>query len=198
MARAALTQDPVGSLGITLGGSFEPGKSFTITAYVRNPVPDQTLTLELPPGLERIGSTDVVKLLPGAPGQTYLVTWQAKVLKTGDFPVRVKSSNGLVATKTINISKTEELVGKFNMGLEGAFNPGEVFEVVATVPEPQPKQTLTLTLPAGLQALDKPATKPVPAGKEPILAPGRSWSRSRASIRSRWPRARARYSPRRS
>ena len=27
--------DPGGTLGITLGGSFEPGEAFTVTAYVQ-------------------------------------------------------------------------------------------------------------------------------------------------------------------
>src|SRR5262249_42566941 len=40
-----------GRVQLALGGSFEPGKRFTVTAYVNDPAPGQSLTLELPPGM---------------------------------------------------------------------------------------------------------------------------------------------------
>ena len=35
------------------GGSFDPGRTFTITAYVDGPFEGQSLTLQLPQGIER-------------------------------------------------------------------------------------------------------------------------------------------------
>ncbi len=40
-----------GKLGITVGGSFQPGGVFTVTAYVKDPVPGQKIKLSLPRGL---------------------------------------------------------------------------------------------------------------------------------------------------
>src|SRR5262249_36772771 len=39
-----------GHVAAEFGGSFEPGKKFTITAYVEGPVDGQNLTLQLPQG----------------------------------------------------------------------------------------------------------------------------------------------------
>jgi hypothetical protein len=38
-------------LGITVGGSFQPGRLFTVTAYVKDPVEGQKIKLRLPGGL---------------------------------------------------------------------------------------------------------------------------------------------------
>src|SRR5207249_2988492 len=40
-----------GAVSIGLSGSFEPGKAFTITAYVSDPGSSQALRLELPEGM---------------------------------------------------------------------------------------------------------------------------------------------------
>ena len=39
-----------GKLGLSVGGSFTPGGRISVTAYVNNPKPGQTVTLTLPKG----------------------------------------------------------------------------------------------------------------------------------------------------
>ena len=39
---------------MALGGSFEPKKQFTVAVHVDDPLPGQTVSLELPPGMERV------------------------------------------------------------------------------------------------------------------------------------------------
>jgi len=94
-----------GRVHVSLGGSFEPHKLFTITAFVEDPLPGQTLTLELPKGMERVEGKELQPV--PAPGDTGagLVLWKARVLETGTFPLRVRSSNGVTTTKIITISQ---------------------------------------------------------------------------------------------
>jgi hypothetical protein len=142
-------------IGITLGGSFEPGEAFTVTAYVQNPVNGQTLTLEVPNGLERLEGQQVEKVPPPAQGSnnTSIVTWKVKVLQTGTFPLKVVSSTGQSQTKTISIARPEaEGERRLKVDLTGSFEPGQEFSVKArleamgqpTIPEAK------LSLPAGL------------------------------------------------
>jgi hypothetical protein len=141
-----------GKLGITLGGSFEPGQYFTVTAYVNNPVPKQTLTLELPEGLKAEGATKVLVPRPAGKPPTSVVTWRAKVLRTGEFRIRVRSSTGLAQSKTILIARGEEPdPGKLALKLTGPFEPGKSFAVEAEVIGPAPEQKLRLELPGGLE-----------------------------------------------
>ncbi len=153
-----------GRLGITLGGSFEPGQVFTVTAYVNNPVPNQTLTLDVPQGLQiQNPATVVVPPAQGAP-PTSVVTWNTKVLQTGEFRIKVRSSTGVSQSKTITIARPEGPTGgKLAMELLAAsFEPGQTFTVVGSVTAPVPNQTLTLNLPKGLERVEGPETAPVP------------------------------------
>jgi cyclophilin family peptidyl-prolyl cis-trans isomerase len=84
---------------LVLGGSFAPAKLFTITAFVDFPVQGQTLTLELPAG---------VKLMEGKETQPVpdsmaasVVLWKARVLRPGEFSVKVRSSTGTERSQTI-------------------------------------------------------------------------------------------------
>jgi len=96
-----------GKVQVTLGGSFEPGKLFNITAYVEDPPPGQTLTLELPPGMERIEGKELQPVpAPGADG-TSIVVWKARVQRIGEHALRVRSSTGVTQTKLITISQAE-------------------------------------------------------------------------------------------
>jgi hypothetical protein len=149
-----------GKLGITLGGSFEPGQVFTVTTYVTNPVPGQVLTLELPPGLEVQG--DARATVPAGQGSppTSIVTWKAKVLQTGEHRIRVASSTGISQSKTITISPSN--AGRFTLALDGSFEPGQAFNVRATVTDPPAGQTLTLKLPPGLERVGGQEIEKVP------------------------------------
>jgi hypothetical protein len=94
-----------GRVNLALGGSFEPNKQFTITAYVEDPLPGQTLTLELPKGMERVEGKELQPVPPPGDEGAGLVLWKARVLETGTFPLRVRSSNGLTLTRHITISR---------------------------------------------------------------------------------------------
>ncbi|HWY86395.1 MAG TPA: hypothetical protein VNX28_06710 [Gemmataceae bacterium] len=98
-----------GRFNLVLGGSFEPGKLFTIAAYVQDPALGQSLTLELPPGMERVEGKEIQPVAPAAEERPQsMVLWKARVLRTGRFPLRVRSSTGLTQTKLISITSAEE------------------------------------------------------------------------------------------
>jgi hypothetical protein len=94
-----------GRVSLALGGSFEPNKLFTITALVDDPAPNQALTLELPAGLERVEGRDIQPVPPPADGATSMVLWKARVLRMGDFEIKVRSSTGVTQVKHVSIQK---------------------------------------------------------------------------------------------
>jgi hypothetical protein len=150
-----------GKLGITLGGDFEPGQVFTVTTYVTNPIPGQTVELSLPEGLQ---NQDQARLpVPDGKGAppTSIVTWKVKVLQTGEFRIRVTSSSGISQSKTITIARASG--GHFTLTLDGSFAPGETFSAKAQVAEPLPGQTLKLILPPGLERVGGQESEAVPA-----------------------------------
>jgi hypothetical protein len=166
------SSDPGGRLGITLGGNFEPGESFLATTYVQNPLRGQSLTLDLPPGLERIEGQATQNVPPPTDGRS-IVTWRVKVLQTGSFVIKVDSSNGLSAAKEIRIYRPEGFPSaQLSMDLAGSFEPGQSFTVEAklTSPDFAPMQLPALKLPEGLIELSGPVTKaaPGPDGKGSI------------------------------
>jgi hypothetical protein len=102
----ATNPDNDGAVSLALGGSFEPKKSFTITAYVDDPTPHQSLTLELPAGMERLEGKEV-QAVPAADASTAtsVVLWKARVLRPGNYEIKVRSSNGVTKSKHISISE---------------------------------------------------------------------------------------------
>ncbi len=104
----AIAPESEGRFNLVLGGSFEPGKLFTVAAYVQDPAAGQALTLELPPGMERVEGKEIQPVSPaGEERAQSLVLWKARVLKTGEFPLRVRSSTGLTQSKLITVSRVE-------------------------------------------------------------------------------------------
>ncbi|MBI3412277.1 MAG: hypothetical protein HY040_28495 [Planctomycetes bacterium] len=92
-----------GRVSVGLSGSFEPGKSFTITATVEDPVPGQALTLELPDGMQLLEGKERQPVpTPGESG-TSLVLWKARVAQLGDHELRIRSSTGVTQVKNISI-----------------------------------------------------------------------------------------------
>jgi hypothetical protein len=94
-----------GLVDVALGGSFEPGKQFTVTAYVSDPGPGQSLTLEVADGMALVegkAQQSVPELREGEVQS--VVMWQARVLRTGEFNVRVRSSTGVTHGKTITVA----------------------------------------------------------------------------------------------
>jgi hypothetical protein len=94
-----------GKVILALGGSFEPGKLFNITAYVEDPSPGQSLTLELPPGMERIEGKEIQPVPAPTEDGKSIVLWRARVARTGEYALRVRSSMGVTHTKVITISR---------------------------------------------------------------------------------------------
>ena len=93
------SSDPTGKLALTWNGDFEVGKEFSVTAYVKDVVQSQTLTLDLPAGLECVGGqeTVLVPLPAGAKtGDTSVITWKIKASQAGKHLVTVRSSTGIV------------------------------------------------------------------------------------------------------
>jgi hypothetical protein len=98
----ALGPESEGRFTVALGGSFEPGKQFTIAATVVDPAPGQVLTLELPPGMERLEGKEMQPVENER--EHSMVLWKARVLQPGVFPLRIRSSTGITQTKTISVS----------------------------------------------------------------------------------------------
>src|SRR6185369_14263915 len=100
-----------GKVNVDLGGTFEPGKQFTVTAYVDDPIDGQSLTLEVPAGLQRVeGKATQAVPLASDKGQS-IVVWKVKVDKLGSYPIKVRSSNGV----TYNTQLTIETAAKGEM-----------------------------------------------------------------------------------
>jgi hypothetical protein len=104
-----------GRVTLAFGGSFAPRKVFTVTAYVDDPVEGQSLALELPAGMEPVEGKAIQPV--SAPGETGrgVVYWKARVLRPGEYPVRIRSSNGVTQTRTITITPAPAAEG----GLKG-------------------------------------------------------------------------------
>jgi hypothetical protein len=102
----ATSPENEGRVNLALGGSFEPGKRFNVTAYVTDPAPGQSLTLELPPGMTLVEGK-VCQPVPELTGnETHsLVMWRARVLRAGEFPLRVRSSTGVTRGKTVTVTR---------------------------------------------------------------------------------------------
>jgi hypothetical protein len=97
-----------GRVSLNLGGSFEPGKLFSIAALVQDAAPGQTLALELPAGMERVEGAERQPVPANNDDGNSLVMWKARVLQTGEFTVRVRSSTGTTQAKIIRISRPGE------------------------------------------------------------------------------------------
>lgn len=95
-----------GLVKLVLGGSFEPGKRFDISAYISDPAQGQSVTLELPDGMTLVEGKEC-QPVPALQGEelTSLVLWRARVLRPGQYTVRVRSSTGVTQGKLITITQ---------------------------------------------------------------------------------------------
>jgi hypothetical protein len=105
-----------GRVNLELGGSFEPGHEFTITAYINDPLESQALTLELPAGLELIQGRVTQPVPPADDTGSSVVLWKARVAKLGSHTFKIRSSNGVEYKTKLTIeeapkgTKTSQLV----------------------------------------------------------------------------------------
>jgi len=97
-----------GQYEVKLGGSFEPGKLFSVTALVSDPSPGQALTLELPDGIEAVEGRAVQPVPPPPADQANsVVMWKARVMRPGSFPLNIRSSTGPTQTKIVTVEKAQ-------------------------------------------------------------------------------------------
>jgi hypothetical protein len=97
-----------GKVSISFGGSFEPNKTFTVTAYVDDPIEGQSLALQLPPGMERVDGKDI-QTVPQPSGESHsVVMWRCRVREMGTFPIRIRSSNGVTQTRVVTVAPGQD------------------------------------------------------------------------------------------
>lgn len=101
----AVAPESEGRFQLSLGGNFEPGKIFTISALVADPAHGQTLTLELPRGIERLEGKETQPVGALADDQEFgTVLWKARVREPGDHTIRIHSSTGVTQSKIISVT----------------------------------------------------------------------------------------------
>jgi hypothetical protein len=101
----ALPLEGEGRVKLVLGGSFQPGKRFDVTAYVTDPIPGQSLTLQLPKGMKLVEGPQTQPVPePVGDEPATLVRWSGQVLRAGSFPLHVRSSSGVTQSKTIRVA----------------------------------------------------------------------------------------------
>lgn len=101
----AVAAESEGRFQTALGGSFEPGRTFTVSALVADPAVGQTLTLELPEGLKRVEGREIQPVAPlTLDNETSTVLWKCSVMKPGEYTLRIRSSTGVTQTKVITVS----------------------------------------------------------------------------------------------
>jgi hypothetical protein len=97
-----------GELGLTLGGSFRPGRAFTVTAYVKNAKPGQKVKLILPVGLsldDRPGTPKQSEELVIDKGSDLgQVSWRVLAGAEGEYHVEVVSGT-FQASQLVRIRK---------------------------------------------------------------------------------------------
>jgi hypothetical protein len=98
-----------GNMGVTVGGSFEENVPFTVTAYITNPKPAQTLELILPDGLRLVkgGRAKVAVPAPPSGKNISVITWRVNPLRRGGFTLRVQSSTGPALARVITITERQ-------------------------------------------------------------------------------------------
>jgi hypothetical protein len=128
-------------------------------------LPGQAMTLStLPKGLDPVAGAVRQGLGPPNPEGVSTAIWKVKIGDVGRFPIRVVSSTGVAMTKTLIINRGEIGPGKIEMGLAGDIGVGKdkKFQVIATVTDPVPNQSVNLVLPPELVRLSDSAIKQVP------------------------------------
>jgi hypothetical protein len=96
-----------GRLGLSVGGSFTPGGDLSVTAYINNPAPGQTVTLTLPEGFQLADGGGLTRPAPAldytSASRQSPVTWTVKAGRPGDYTLTAESSNGAAQSKKVTI-----------------------------------------------------------------------------------------------
>ncbi|GEM_PF-945808 len=83
---------------------YRVGSVFTITAHVEHPVRGQALTLELPPGLERVEGKEIQPVAAFSEINASFVVWRVRGVRPGDYDCVVRSNIGMVQSKKIKVT----------------------------------------------------------------------------------------------
>jgi hypothetical protein len=102
----AVSAENEGRFQMNLGGSFEPGKIFTVAAVIADPALGQTLTLELPTkGIQRLEGKELQAVGALNDDQEYsTVLWKCRVTDPGEYNIGIRSSTGITETKIVTIT----------------------------------------------------------------------------------------------
>jgi hypothetical protein len=92
---------PEAKLGLTVGGATVVGGELSVVALVADPQPDQTIELQLPPGLELAKDSPMVQRVPPSVEKTKdgktvpsPVTWHVRATGEGRFSIAVETRAG--------------------------------------------------------------------------------------------------------
>jgi hypothetical protein len=99
-----------GRVSLQVNGSFEIGKQFTVTAYVNDPLESQSLTLDLPAGLTRVDGKETQAVPAASEMNSSVVLWKVRVDQVGEFPFKVRSSNGMIYNTVLKIEPSDQPV----------------------------------------------------------------------------------------
>jgi len=100
----ASTVGSEGPVQLLFGGSFAPNKLFTLTALVEDRNEGQTLSLELPPGMECLEGCETQPVPAPTDDGRSVVLWKVRVQKLGTYTLRVRTGNGTIYTRMITIT----------------------------------------------------------------------------------------------
>lgn len=170
-------KDP-GTVAVTIVPLDLSAKAFTVAAQVYDPLPDQKVTLALPPAVQLIAGESIISVMPPEQGNVRVVRWTVRVEKDGAHLLKVQSSTGGEIRKTLRVDEPLEAIDRFALSLEGDWKPGSAGTLVASVTDAAKGQSLVLTLPPGLRLVDSPAEQVVPALAFPLpgLASKVTWN----------------------
>jgi hypothetical protein len=153
-------------LSLTAGGPFHAGEKFWVTALVQNPKGGQRVRVELPDGLTLSKSEESVKSVP-AGGDYTQISWLVEIAPTTFGSVdlcAVLEPESVQERQTISVQPRN---ARLTLTAKGPFQAGRPFWVVAMVQHPKPRQSVQLSLPAGLKLhKGEVASKPVPTGDD--------------------------------
>jgi hypothetical protein len=105
-----LASEAGGALCVITDGLAAPKAPLLVQAVVSEPAADQTLTLELPPGLTLLDGRSVERVPPppaDAARKQSTVTWRVRGEKEGTYTLTVKSSTGISQSRAVSIRKSD-------------------------------------------------------------------------------------------
>ena len=87
-----------GQVSVAFGGQFQPGRVFTITAYVDCPIDGQSLALQLPKGIELVHG-QATQIVPIADEKRpSVVVWRCRLRRWARTPPGIHSNHGVTRT----------------------------------------------------------------------------------------------------